>query len=1036
MSHCSGTSGSIRLAEIPDSSAGMHKFKLEHQASLTHTDASDALLKDAQQANISALLDNRSGLQQLGTDCGNWLQNNIVNPAYNSLYVHNRRALGHLTGSQWLTNVEAAEVKTGGALEYCAQHLSSGLAGVIPYAIAGKFVGGVSRALAGSVGLTGLPARVAASETFTQIAGAATLDALRTAPGESRLLNALGGATAFGIFEGGNHLVKGMSFAPRILGRALTGVAGAGTQLGITQGRNLESQQLLEGVQSGAFLNVFLPPVQKVLGAGIDALNHELGRGAPLGRHLNRFDLSGKSKELDAMAADNPLARVQVLKDGDAHINHERNLAAVKNPKDAAELAHELHEAVAFKQSKSQFQQAQELLATNPEQAKQVFLKTCLEIELAARAVETNVGIQSGIKRAIESDPASIAKLYQNQWNNDFQKFHTSNGTELPQLGFSKDNPSGARISEILSDSDGTSGKRTQRHDATEAESKKVESKPKETKSAKIADLTPELAGNLVTTLGMSVGSPDKALHFFTYLKENVAHKDSILKWMSDFETQLKTLNSGEHAAASTPQELAARQRLADNLAHFRPLARNYFALGLHTNPLEAAAHGLSHPRPEIQNQAAVATFLNLDNPKPELRTKAVKTLQENLHKTSAEVQTEIVQRLKPRLESENPEHRNQAIDILIHQLAKTSEANSKVEPVRILGEHLQTLSDAQFAVWSKFAPDAYNCGYKLAEILNHEHVRQLPTSVIKTFLSRQKQDGNSHQEKLPDAGSVADLAAAPAWARKHIEQSRIIRDQVNKERLEAGSPDRLTVNQPWQRRSPGPNDVVERATLMSQVVDAFGPELGTKLIAAGAHNRVVFSDIMDMIKVPDNQPGQGNQRNIDSAKAKAADIKLAFSENPELGIKLLTMGANDRLGLQEVLNAVGHGIPKYRTHSLDLLYSLMINKCDMNTLRYVFRMTREGYTTGAFDIVKQQLGPRMEMTAEQIEDAMMRDNLKNNRFPSYDEVHQAALHEHAERQKDYKQIQESISELSSFNNRPRPPRKEFSGPRNRNDRS
>lgn len=275
--------------------------------------------------------DQQSGLvSQLAADSWDWLKNNLVNPAYNSGIVQPVGALRsianpaakYLTGED-LPKLSMQSVKTADSIgvSWFCQNVSGGLAGMVPYVLAGKMAGSTMRAGGRYLQLEGSLAKIAASEHAAMMTGAAVYDFSReTHKGETRLGNAAGGLAMFAVIGRGNQLALSTeNMVKRTMFKIGAGGLGADMQAvvseGISQHRLPTLRKLGDHFVSGGAMNIALPYVQDKLNRSTDGVNHALGRGIPIDRFIAQEGIAGKSASLEHLANENPLARVQYSHD-------------------------------------------------------------------------------------------------------------------------------------------------------------------------------------------------------------------------------------------------------------------------------------------------------------------------------------------------------------------------------------------------------------------------------------------------------------------------------------------------------------------------------------------------------------------------------------------------------------------------------------------------------------------------------------------------------------------------------------------------
>jgi hypothetical protein len=201
-----------------------------------------------------------------------WLLQNAIRPAENAGIVQPYNAVANaVNGASQLTchidilpKAKVAPVQEAPLFSsaWFAQNISTGLASAVVYGMAG---GVASRTLGESIG-----ARTA------QIVGAVIYDGLRdNSPGETRIGNAVSGAIAFCVFEGGNSYFAPGSNLNQLLGRATIGSLGATSGLIISQAiskRDVPAwSEVLHAATTGATMNMVLPKVQERIYGGISS---------------------------------------------------------------------------------------------------------------------------------------------------------------------------------------------------------------------------------------------------------------------------------------------------------------------------------------------------------------------------------------------------------------------------------------------------------------------------------------------------------------------------------------------------------------------------------------------------------------------------------------------------------------------------------------------------------------------------------------------------------------------------------------------
>lgn len=266
----------------------------------------------------------------MAVEAWDWLKNNVVNPAHNAGWTAPVNAMRnavnpvshYVTGSDLISKQQNWEVKTAHSfgLDWLAQNISGGLAGMAPYLIAGKVAGGSMRFSGRMLQVEGTMAKVLASERVALSAGAFAFDYARDpGKGQTRLSNAIGGAAAFAIIGHGNEksLLAGSHLSRSGLRMAVGGSAAVTQALvsDLAQGRLPDANalgKLPDHFVQGAAMNVLLPWAHEKLTRGTDAVNNALGRGIPVDRFIKQEGLAGQAAGLEHLASENPLARVQL----------------------------------------------------------------------------------------------------------------------------------------------------------------------------------------------------------------------------------------------------------------------------------------------------------------------------------------------------------------------------------------------------------------------------------------------------------------------------------------------------------------------------------------------------------------------------------------------------------------------------------------------------------------------------------------------------------------------------------------------------
>lgn len=224
-----------------------------------------------------------------------FLEKNVVNPLVNHAVLEPYNTLASLakaeTNSQVLPEAKLLDVPRAEFLSsaWCSQTVSSGVGMILPYALAGKTVGGSLRTFGSTIGAEGLTARLLKNEGIANVCGAALYDGFRPLrEGESRLGNVAGGVAAFSVFGLGNHLGRNLGTGWKIAARGATGFAGADSQLLVsrylTNGALPAGEELFQAGVAGMAMNNLLPPVQDVMTRKLSEAKFSLGFKTPAER--------------------------------------------------------------------------------------------------------------------------------------------------------------------------------------------------------------------------------------------------------------------------------------------------------------------------------------------------------------------------------------------------------------------------------------------------------------------------------------------------------------------------------------------------------------------------------------------------------------------------------------------------------------------------------------------------------------------------------------------------------------------------------
>jgi hypothetical protein len=255
----------------------------------------------------------------------NWLQLNVLNPAINSALVESHNAVAnafneHTGGHLQKWTARETTQATLGSKEWVAQTISSGIAGIAPYIVAGLVVrkplallsegaealnlSFKSQAAASSTLLKDAPftgtildrslttaAKILRSQHANPIIGAALYDSVRdTHESESHNGNVAGGVTAFGVYQVGNYISRALPLGGRLVALAATGMVGAMSQATVSKevstGTLPSGSDLAHAALSGAFMNIALPTGQFMASHLVESVNMKIGQGEPLNRFV------------------------------------------------------------------------------------------------------------------------------------------------------------------------------------------------------------------------------------------------------------------------------------------------------------------------------------------------------------------------------------------------------------------------------------------------------------------------------------------------------------------------------------------------------------------------------------------------------------------------------------------------------------------------------------------------------------------------------------------------------------------------------
>lgn len=236
------------------------------------------------------------------------INENVVHPALNSsviemwnLVAETTNKVSHKLGGEHILplkhelHTEPVKFLSTGWL---VQSVSSGLAMLLPYTIAGKLTGSALKGAGARLGVSDNLARLLENEALSSITGAAIYDGLReTKPGETHIGNALGGAAAFGTFAIGGELSKNMSMRNMLMVRTLAGAVGGVTQhaiLGWSTSRVPSLEEFAKASVNGMVMSLVLPESQKALHTLAKRGNETLRHAVPT-EYFNKGSAAKKS---------------------------------------------------------------------------------------------------------------------------------------------------------------------------------------------------------------------------------------------------------------------------------------------------------------------------------------------------------------------------------------------------------------------------------------------------------------------------------------------------------------------------------------------------------------------------------------------------------------------------------------------------------------------------------------------------------------------------------------------------------------------
>ena len=270
-----------------------------------------------------------SALPSVSADAGapektdsSWLAGHVLNP-----FINGTGAIQLANNFRETPQAELEVAQTSNKVDWAIETLSSTAGAIIPYAIAAKVLHVGARQVGSALKLEAGAARIINSESLSQIAGAGLYDAAK-APnsdkGETRLGNFTGTVAGFTVFSSGNFLVGkfgssistsalrlGAESSAKVVVGALGGLTSLETSSHVSNllgmHNDVSKENLVQSMESGAFINTFLP----VAHLGLQFVGKQFGAKVPVGRYAESLNLN--DPELSASIAKNPLASVKVV---------------------------------------------------------------------------------------------------------------------------------------------------------------------------------------------------------------------------------------------------------------------------------------------------------------------------------------------------------------------------------------------------------------------------------------------------------------------------------------------------------------------------------------------------------------------------------------------------------------------------------------------------------------------------------------------------------------------------------------------------
>lgn len=398
---------------------------------------------DAQKPGSQPEQDNHKG----------WLYNDVEAPLWDAAVVAPCSALSGavklVTGKDVTLAKPLQFDESHNALGWAAQTAASATQ-IWAYVAAGKLLGAGSRYLADAAPETGLLANVGAedgavaslarNDRVMQVLGAGAYDfAKNPQPGQSRLRNAVGTMVTFGGFEFGNSLLsKSLPLEAALPARFAIG-AGASIAGSEVSNPTTNLDVLGKTALSGGLMNALLPPLQAKVGQASDAMSNAIGRGVRVDKYIANQGWSD-NPELSRLSRLSPSSRIVERSGQGTYVDTTGNKVfldrtATPTAKQAG-LAEELQHRVDVKLGtfEPQFQNAADLISSNPEAARARFLET----RRAQESSGQNAGLRAIGDPAAQAAPSSAVQdaFHEGKFADEADQFIASGGQFRPEIQY------------------------------------------------------------------------------------------------------------------------------------------------------------------------------------------------------------------------------------------------------------------------------------------------------------------------------------------------------------------------------------------------------------------------------------------------------------------------------------------------------------------------------------------------------------------------------------------------------------------------